>query len=344
MARVSVERDTTIGRALSGVVTGLGLAALAYSTALLLANGIRVQWVLLSLVTVLLASRLDIGVPRLAGGLALGDVLVFMAVLLFGPHPAVTLAGADAAIHALQHKQSRRVVLYDATRKALAAYVASTVAALLFGDLTGLATDMLTLGAAAAVIAAVHFVCNSGVAGLIEVLRSGRSLAVVRQSLWWAAISYGGGALMTCVIVKLITVISFYAFILAVPITAIIYFTYRVYLERVETSNRHAEQMADLHLRTIEALAIAIEAKDEVTQDHVRRVQIYATGLARLFGLSDLEIEALKAGALLHDIGKLAVPDYILNKPSKLTPAEFEKMKVHTTVGAEILERVGFPY
>ena len=344
MGRLSLERDTTIGKTLSGVVTGLGLAALAYSTALLVANGIRVQWVLLSLVTVLLASRLDIGVSRLAGGLALGDVLVFMAVLLFGPYPAVTLAGADAAIYALQHKQSRRVVLYDATRKALAAYVASFVAALLFGDLTSLATDMLTLGAAAAVISAVHFVCNSGVACAIEVLRGGRSLAAARQSLWWAAISYVGGALMTGIIVKLIAIISFYAFILAVPITAIIYFTYRVYLERVETSNRHAEQMADLHLRTIEALAIAIEAKDEVTQDHVRRVQIYSTGLARLFGLSDLEIEALKAGALLHDIGKLAVPDYILNKPSKLTPAEFEKMKVHTTVGAEILERVGFPY
>ncbi|HJQ26961.1 MAG TPA: diguanylate cyclase, partial [Blastocatellia bacterium] len=94
----------------------------------------------------------------------------------------------------------------------------------------------------------------------------------------------------------------------------------------------------------VEALAVAIDVKDETTHDHVQRVQIYATGLARLFGLSDLEIEALKAGALLHDIGKLAVPDYILNKPSKLTPAEFEKMKVHTTVGAEILERVGFPY
>jgi diguanylate cyclase (GGDEF)-like protein/putative nucleotidyltransferase with HDIG domain len=102
--------------------------------------------------------------------------------------------------------------------------------------------------------------------------------------------------------------------------------------------------MADLHLRTIEALAIAIDAKDEVTHDHVRRVQIYATGLARLLGLSAAEVEALKAGAMLHDIGKLAVPDYILNKPAGLTPAEFEKMKVHTIVGAEILERVAFPY
>src|SRR5258708_12895705 len=66
--------------------------------------------------------------------------------------------------------------------------------------------------------------------------------------------------------------------------------------------------------------------------------------LARKFGLSDAEIEALKAGALLHDIGKLAVPDYILNKPDKLTVAEFDKMKVHTIVGAEILTRVAFPY
>src|SRR4030095_8838401 len=105
-----------------------------------------------------------------------------------------------------------------------------------------------------------------------------------------------------------------------------------------------AEQMADLHLKTIEALAIAIDAKDEVSPDHVHRVQIYAIGLARFFGLSEPEIEALKAGALLHDIGKLAVPDYILNKPGKLTPAEFDKMKIHTVVGAEILERVGFPY
>ncbi|HET9530534.1 MAG TPA: HD domain-containing phosphohydrolase, partial [Blastocatellia bacterium] len=164
------------------------------------------------------------------------------------------------------------------------------------------------------------------------------------ESFLWTSISYFAGAAAACLIVKLISVVSFFAFIIAVPIVTITYFTYKVYLDKVDSSNRHAEQMADLHLRTIEALAIAIDAKDEVTHDHVHRVQIYATGLARLFGLSEGEIESLKAGALLHDIGKLAVPDYILNKPGPLTPAEFEKMKVHTIVGAEILERVGFPY
>jgi putative nucleotidyltransferase with HDIG domain len=102
--------------------------------------------------------------------------------------------------------------------------------------------------------------------------------------------------------------------------------------------------MEKAHRETIEALAVAINAKDEVTHEHIRRVQIYAAGVARLLGCSESEVEALKAGALLHDIGKIAVPDYILNKPGKLTAAEFEKMKIHPIAGAQILSRVEFPY
>ncbi len=98
------------------------------------------------------------------------------------------------------------------------------------------------------------------------------------------------------------------------------------------------------HHEMVEALAVAINAKDEVTHEHVLRVQIYSAGVARLLGCSEREIEALKAGALLHDVGKIAVPDYVLQKPGKLTAAEFEKMKLHTIVGAQILSRVEFPY
>jgi diguanylate cyclase (GGDEF)-like protein/putative nucleotidyltransferase with HDIG domain len=99
-----------------------------------------------------------------------------------------------------------------------------------------------------------------------------------------------------------------------------------------------------LHVRTIEALALAIEAKDQTTHDHLRRVRIYAIELGNELGLSENELEALRAAALLHDIGKLAVPEHIISKPGKLTPEEFEKMKIHPVVGAEILERVKFPY
>src|SRR3977135_2343245 len=97
-------------------------------------------------------------------------------------------------------------------------------------------------------------------------------------------------------------------------------------------------------MNTIESLAIAIDAKDQTTHGHVRRTQIYATEMGRLFKVSKPEVQALFAGALLHDIGKLAVPEYILNKPGKLTEAEFAKMKIHPTVGGDILRRVNFPY
>jgi diguanylate cyclase (GGDEF)-like protein/putative nucleotidyltransferase with HDIG domain len=107
---------------------------------------------------------------------------------------------------------------------------------------------------------------------------------------------------------------------------------------------QHAEEMATIHMNTIESLAIAIDAKDQTTHGHVRRTQLYATKMGELFKVSEAELQALHAGALLHDIGKLAVPEYILNKPGKLTEAEFAKMKIHPTVGGDILKRVNFPY
>ena len=103
--------------------------------------------------------------------------------------------------------------------------------------------------------------------------------------------------------------------------------------------------MAALHLRTIEALRSGHRSQgSNHSRSHLQRVQVYALGIGKEMGLSEDELDALQAPALLHDIGKLAVPDHIISKPGKLTPEEFEKMKIHPMVGAEILERVEFPY
>jgi putative nucleotidyltransferase with HDIG domain len=122
------------------------------------------------------------------------------------------------------------------------------------------------------------------------------------------------------------------------------YLIYRSTVSRLNSKTNEVEALSKLHLATAEALATAIDAKDQITHCHVRRVQVYAQRMGEVFGLSDEQISALRAGALLHDVGKLAVPPHILNKPGRLTPAEFEKMKIHTVVGAQILSRVDFPY
>ncbi|HEX3560274.1 MAG TPA: HD domain-containing phosphohydrolase [Pyrinomonadaceae bacterium] len=132
---------------------------------------------------------------------------------------------------------------------------------------------------------------------------------------------------------------------------ALLFALSRFYERRIEFARRESEEslrlareVAELHTQTIESLAIAIDAKDQTSQGHVRRTRIYAAELGKLLNVTAAEMEALKAGALLHDIGKLAVPDYILNKPGRLTAAEFEKMKVHAAVGGDIIRRVNFPY
>jgi len=147
--------------------------------------------------------------------------------------------------------------------------------------------------------------------------------------------------------IPLILELLYGAFVLPYLVPISIFATYLIYRgarARLESKTNEIESLSQLHLSTAEALATAIDAKDQTTHCHVRRVQIYAAGMGEVFGLSANEIAALKAGALLHDIGKLAVPPHILNKPGPLTPAEFEKMKIHTVVGAQILGRVDFPY
>src|SRR6201987_5388252 len=132
--------------------------------------------------------------------------------------------------------------------------------------------------------------------------------------------------------------------LLVLPVVYLIYRSYRLYLGKLADEKRHVDEMANLHLRTIEALALAIEAKDHTTHEHLQRARVYAIEVGKELGVTGTELEALHAAALLHDIGKLAVPEHIISKPGRLSPEEFEKMKIHTLVGAEILERVRFPY
>lgn len=165
-----------------------------------------------------------------------------------------------------------------------------------------------------------------------------------RECSLWSGPYYLAGAAVAILFTTTTRMLGWQMALLVMPVIYLITRSYQLYMGRLEDGRKHTEQMAELHLRTIEALALAIEAKDTTTHDHLQRVQIYAVEIAKELDLPHDQIEALRAAALLHDIGKLAVPEHIISKPGKLTPEEFEKMKIHPIVGAEIIDQARFPY
>src|SRR5205823_3653935 len=165
------------------------------------------------------------------------------------------------------------------------------------------------------------------------------------SSFAWLSLTYFCGASVAALLVVYNSTLDFGFLGVIVPVLLVVYFTFKTTIGRVEDSDRHLQQLNTLYLSTIETLAMAIDAKDQITHGHIRRVQTYAVGLAKRVGVADDSlIKAIEAAALLHDMGKRAVPEYILNKPGGLTPAEFEKMKLHASVGADILSAIDFPY
>jgi diguanylate cyclase (GGDEF)-like protein/putative nucleotidyltransferase with HDIG domain len=202
------------------------------------------------------------------------------------------------------------------------------------------------------VSALMFFFANTLPISIVIALTEGKSSRKVwSECYFWSFPYYLVGAAAVGLVGIINRSAGWQTSLLVLPLIYWVYRSYRLYLgrleaekERVEVEKRHVEQIASLNMRTIEALALAIEAKDHTTHTHLQRVRTYAGEVAKELNLAEEQIEALRAAALLHDIGKLAVPEQIINKPGKLTPEEFEKMKVHPLVGAEILDRVAFPY
>jgi diguanylate cyclase (GGDEF)-like protein/putative nucleotidyltransferase with HDIG domain len=196
-----------------------------------------------------------------------------------------------------------------------------------------------------AAAATTYFAFNTlSVSGIIAMTEGRNPVHIWKECYLWAFPYYLLGALIACGVSAINRLVGWQYSILVFPIVYWIYRSYRIYLGRLEAQKKHAEEIAALHLRTIEALSLAIEAKDHTTHDHLRRVQLYAVEIAKDLGLDEAQMNAIRAASMLHDIGKLAVPENILSKPGRLTPEEFEKMKIHPLVGAEILDRVQFPY
>jgi putative nucleotidyltransferase with HDIG domain len=112
--------------------------------------------------------------------------------------------------------------------------------------------------------------------------------------------------------------------------------------ERTKQLAAKHQELRAAYVQTIGALAEAVDAKDTYTRGHSERVGVYASKIAREMGFSKEFIERVYIAGLLHDVGKIGVRDFVITKPDRLTPEEYEEMKCHCEIGAKILEPVDF--
>jgi putative nucleotidyltransferase with HDIG domain len=112
--------------------------------------------------------------------------------------------------------------------------------------------------------------------------------------------------------------------------------------ERSKALNQALRNLSDLHGATLETLAKALDLRDQATSGHSQRVADMTVGIAKNLGINGAQLVQIEHGALLHDIGKLRIPDSILWKPSELTPEEWEIMRRHPEYGYEFVRKIGF--
>lgn len=309
------------------------------------------HWLLLAALT-LLSGTITVKIPFVSAKLSVSEAFVFTSVLLFGVPAGTLTAALDGFISSLWLQRRRGAfyrVIFNAAATALSLWVAAhtffRLAAVgpLLADRAKLPGILVPL----AVFTAIYFVLNSSfIAIAIALEQRVSALAVWTKNFLWLSLNFFSGASVAALLVAYTREADLVSALwIIVPLLVVSYLTYKTAMGRVEDANRHLTQLNALYLSTIETLAVAIDAKDQITHGHIRRVQQYAVALARRLGVTEeKQIRAIEAAALLHDMGKLAVPDYILNKPGSLTPAEYEKMKLHASVGADILSSIDFPY
>jgi len=291
----------------------------------------------------LVASALKVNLPGILGTMSVNFLFILIGILDLGAGQTMLMGLLGAIVQCVwKPKNQFRPVqaVFSVLNISVAVFGAYYTYHWPFAQRISEGTPLLLIASSL-----VYFVLNTtGVAGVVALTEQKSLIATWRNCYFWSFPFYLLGASIAWVFDFLTEHGHSQSTLLLLPVIYIIYRSYRMYLAHLEDEKKHVEEMASLHLRTIEALALAIDAKDHTTHEHLGRVRTYAVEIGQEMKLPANELEALRAAALLHDIGKLAVPEHIISKPGKLTPEEFEKMKIHPVVGAEILERVAFPY
>jgi diguanylate cyclase (GGDEF)-like protein/putative nucleotidyltransferase with HDIG domain len=308
-------------------------------------------WALLIGSVIISASKVHLPLGRGNATLSMSYITDFLALVLLGADEGMLVAGTSGATQCLLMARGGSTpsqTLFSAA----ALVITMQVTGLAAGALGGFSTHQpaLALGQVTVVAAAVFFLCNSGLVSIVVALSRREPIGKTwyENFFWTAPACFIGAAI--AVVLAYAAGAYIWVLVLAAGPLYVTFKAYRIYLRRLEEQQQHLKEVSDLHLASVEALARAIDARDQTIDrtrggdNHIRRVQALAVALADAAGLPAADVEAVKVAALLHDIGKLAVPEHILTKPGRLTPKEFARVRIHPLVGAEIIKAVPFPY
>ncbi|MET0751822.1 MAG: diguanylate cyclase [Pyrinomonadaceae bacterium] len=337
-----------------GVMLCLSFAAFCFSAYLCRELSlVQIVTLVISMVVAALLNNYEFKIPKTQTVISAKEFVAFWGIIWLGIPGGVLLAASASLARYSVSPRAKKQALFGVFVHTFATFVAAKVFYFVLSAQAGFAKtavaenaleiQWLVIASAAAVVS--HYLLFSLLTSSFLKVESNYSFS----GLWRDNFAWTLGSYLLAALTALATHLIFLAFglpfgLIVLPTVVVAHLAYRIHVRRLAQKTKEITEASRIHLAMVEALATAIDARDQVGIGHVRRTQIYAVGIGGVLELPAGDIQALNTGALLHDIGKLAVPDHILNKPGRLTPAEMEKTKIHSSVGASILEGINFPY
>ena len=320
----------------------------------------HVYWPALALLAVLtgVAQTLALDIYG-RGRVSTSAILILSGCFIFGMPGALLLSPVVPVAVWVRNRGQIHRALYDLGGTTLAAAASVGVYGWVIASLPSAHPLLLLIPAGLASVA--YYAVNVGLVALAIGLSEKRSVvAVWQQQFRWLFVHYVVFGLMAAFMVLAYQAINLYGLLVFFLPPVMLRYVMKQYTERTEENvselKRVNQEMARAHeevvstlqeLRatydaTLKALSAALDSRDADTEGHSQRVVGYAAAISRRLELADVEIGGLLNGALLHDVGKIGVPDAILTKKGPLTPAEWVIMKRHPEIGYQMLRHIGF--
>jgi len=309
------------------VVIALGVAVMLW----LMPSIPRTRWleVLAFSVITFLIEALPVELPRRTGTVSVSFAVIYAAILIFGPGTATWMSAlATIRLRELSGQVSLDKVLFNRAQLALAA--------------AGAGLTYVALGGVPGRVDVVHtlpaLLATAGVFSILNITTVVFVLCLIGKTSFWGVwvrdfrwmfphyLALTPLGILIAVVANSVGLLG--VFLLFVPLLVARY------------SLQLYARMRQAYLSTIQAMVAAIEARDPYTAGHSRRVATYTVTTAKAMRLPEEQMDRLEYSAWLHDVGKLAVPDQILQKKAGLTPEEWEQMKKHPETGANILKQI----